>query len=403
MPQLLNRVQPGDVITAERWNLAVDAINQLLLAKPVAGVMVAALSPKGTQQDPIRINTILQITGQHFGYSTGQTKVSFEGPFGAVEVKRSDLLNGSSDSRLLLIVPSIPTMTEDGMTLTLRVDSGVAQDLRSVFVAPVSTEVTGDLFITLRPDVSPNPNPNPLNTTTAPAFAFRLESGISRPARFALSADVTDPSAALPAGFIEGIQFLNSDGSAIAGSAVEMGTEDVRNILVRTPVLTNLAGQSFTLAVTATAGSVTGSFSRTFTVGAPVAAPDSTIDARETGFSVRNPSNGVEPNPLNGTLDGKTIKLKKDYRITVIYNVDVTASEPYDLKLQPPAGTTATGWTAEFTTDTVNPLPGAGSHLVKFNVKPSGSSPAASGKLVFSIKRAGSTSDWSQEYTLQLL
>src|SRR6267142_2861181 len=111
MTQLLNRVQPGDVITAEMWNLAVDAINVLLSSGQTTGIKVAALLPAGTASEPIRVLAALQITGQNFGFALGQTSVVFEGETKVV-VPHSQLLTGSSDTRILLVVPPIPGLPQ---------------------------------------------------------------------------------------------------------------------------------------------------------------------------------------------------------------------------------------------------------------------------------------------------
>ena len=108
MAQLLNRAQPGDVITAELWNLVVDTINELLQSGQTTGIQIAAMLPAGTVGEPIRALVALQITGQNFGYSLGQTRVTFERSGGNVVVSRDQMLAGSSDSRLLFIVPPIP-------------------------------------------------------------------------------------------------------------------------------------------------------------------------------------------------------------------------------------------------------------------------------------------------------
>ena len=77
MAQLLNHAQPGDVITAEDWNLVVDAINELLQSGQTTGIKLQASLPAGTDLDPIRIGLLTQITGQNFGFAIGQSKVKF--------------------------------------------------------------------------------------------------------------------------------------------------------------------------------------------------------------------------------------------------------------------------------------------------------------------------------------
>src|SRR6185295_12300116 len=174
MAQLLKKAQPGDIITADDWNLVVDAINELLQSGQSSGIKVAALLPGGTQIDPIRVGTIQQITGQNFGFSIGQSKVTFESGTISATVLRAQMLAGSFDERLLFIMPPIPGLTPAGLNMTMRVNNGVAEDTRSVFVMPVVIDLTGDMFVTFRAD-TPNPQPNPLETGVGKAADFRSQ------------------------------------------------------------------------------------------------------------------------------------------------------------------------------------------------------------------------------------
>src|SRR5678816_3705143 len=73
MAQLLNHAQPGDVITAEDWNLVVDAINELLQAGQTSGIKINNLIPAATALDPLKIGSLVQVVGQNFGFSIGQS------------------------------------------------------------------------------------------------------------------------------------------------------------------------------------------------------------------------------------------------------------------------------------------------------------------------------------------
>jgi IPT/TIG domain len=409
MPQLLKRVEPGDLITAEMWNAAVDAINQLLQGLPASSVTIAAVSPQGTQGDPIRIGTTLQITGQNFGFSASRTVVSFEGSFGRVEVPRSSLLIGSSDTRLLLIVPAIPTMTQTGMNLTLRVDNGTGSDTRSVFVAPVVIPPMGDLFLTWRSDANPNPNPNPLQPSTAgnprsADFALRLEAA-GTGGTVTLDADITNASVALPAGLADSIVFLNPDGTVIAGNQLQMGENEGRNIVVRIPQLpASFAGQTFTLEVRAAAGSIGGTFSRSFTVGTVVPPADPTITPQRTGLVVIDQNGNVSSDPNNGRMDGTTIRLRKNFRLFVMYNLTLSSSgATYGLTVAPRTGTTLAGWAVQLENTPASLTGPQSGRLVQFSVSPTGTTPASTGHVVFRIQRQGETSEWFEEFAVELL
>jgi hypothetical protein len=421
MAELLKKAQPGDIITAEDWNLVIDAINELLQSGQQSGIKVAALLPPGTAIDPIRIGTIQQITGQNFGFSIGQSKVTFESGATSVTILRAQMLTGSFDERLLFMMPPVPGITSNGMQMTMRVSNGIAEDTRSVFVMPVVIDLTGDMFVTFRADFAPNPQPNPLEAGVGKAaeFRYRLQTGINLPATFALSADILNASVPVPAGLVNSIEFRDDSATVITSKQIEMGKNEGRNITVRIPEIpTAFAGQSFTLKVTATSGPVVGTDQRSLTVGTPVTPPDANIEANQTSFSLMDIGTGnpETPNAQNGILDGTTIKLKVGKRGVVNFSVKLTKAGTYDITILPKQGTALTNWTPEMTPDSVGTRSPDGTKVTlsvasdndqtlrteKFRVTPTaGATPT--GTIVFRIKRQGAPSDFSKEYGVQLL
>src|SRR5215212_242803 len=420
MAQLLKKAQPGDIITAEEWNLVIDTINGLLQSGQGSGIKVAALLPPGTVIDPIRIGTIVQITGQNFGFSIGQTKVTFESGAISVIVLRAQMLAGSFDERLLFMMPPVPTMTPSGMNMVMHVSNGIAEDTRSVFVMPVVIDLTGDMFVTFRADSTPNPKPNPLESGVGKSaeFRYRLQTGINLPATFSLNAEILNATVTVPPGLVESIEFRDDADQVISGRQVPMGKNETRNITVRIPELpTVFTSQTFTLKFTAASGSVIGTDQRSFTVGAPVTPPDVNIEANQTSFSLLDGSgNAQTPSAQTGILDGTTIKLKVGFRSVVNFSVKLTKAGTYDITILPKQGTTLTGWTPEMTPDSVGTRSIDGTKVTvtvasdneltqrteKFRVTPvAGATP--SGTIVFRIKRQGATSDFSKEYGIQLL
>jgi hypothetical protein len=404
MAQLLNRVQPGDVITSEMWNLVVDTINELLQSGQSTGIKVAAMVPAGTIAEPIRIGTLLQITGQNFGYSIGQTSVTFTGAVGSAVIARDKMLTGSSDSRLLLIVPQIPGLPQTGATVALRVDNGVATDDRSVFVMPIVVTLQGDVFVSWRADITPNPNPNPLQANQPAGFAFQLQTGINMPATFNLSAAIPNATAAIPPELPASIEFHDESGNTIPNKSVDMGKSETRNIVVRIPQIPQAwANQSFSLRFTATSGNVTNADTRSFTVGTLVPPTDPNIQPQQTGAVVLEVATGnVDTNPLNGKLDGTTISLKPGRQMIVMFNLKLTQTGNHDLTIQPKSGTTLNGWSPQLV-NTPSPIPGpVDSRLVQFGVTASAGA-TSNGTVVFRIARQGATMDWSKEFDVQLL
>lgn len=401
MAQLLNQVQPGDVITADMWNLVVDTINELLQSGQGAGIKVEATLPTGDTDEPIRVGSLLQITGRNFGYSIGQSSVAFEWPAGKVVVQREKMLTGSSDERLLLVVPPIPGLTETGRTMTLRVDNGLANDVRTVFVMPIVIPLQGDVFVNWRADVTPNPNPNPLQPTLEANFGYRVQTAANLPAVFDLNAEIVNATVTVPQSLIASIEFRGDGGNVISDKRLEMGKNETRNIFVRIPQLpANFANQSFSLRVSASSGSVSNNDARSFTVGTPVPPTDPNIEVQQTGSLVLDTATGgVETNPLNGTLDGATIKLKPAKQMIVMFNVKLSQPGNYDLTIQPKPGATLTGWTLELI-NTLSTI--SGDTFAQIGVKPIAGA-VQNGALIFRIKRQGATADWFKEFGVQLL
>jgi hypothetical protein len=421
MAELLKKAQPGDVITAEDWNLVVDAINELLQSGQQSGIKIAASLPAGTVIDPIRIGTILQITGQNFGFSIGQSKVTFESGNTSVSVLRAAMLTGSFDERLLFMMPPIPGLTPSGMQMTMHVSNGIAEDTRSVFVMPVVIDLTGDMFVTFRADTQ-NPQPNPLETGIGKAaeFRYRLQTGINLPAPFALTAEILNSSVPVPAGFVSSIEFRDDSNNVISSKQIEMGKNEGRNVTVRIPEIpTAMANATFTLKVTAASGTVVGTDQRSFTVGAPVTPPDPNIEANQTSFSLLDMTQGgapVTPNAQTGILDGTTIKLKVGLRGVINFSTRFTKAGTYDITILPKQGTPLANWAPEMTPDSVGQRSADGTRMTvvvasdndqtlrteKFRLTPTAGA-TATGAIVFRIKRQGINSDFSKEYGVQLL
>jgi hypothetical protein len=422
MAQLLNRAQPGDVITAEDWNLVVDAINELLQSGQSSGIAIAATLPPGTINDPFRIGQIVQITGTNFGFSIGQTKVTFEeGGIVRATVLRAQMLAGSFDERLLFMMPTISGISPSGLNMTMKVSNGIAEDHRGVFVMPVVIEVAGDMFVTSRADVTPNPDPNPVQIGVAALFRYRLQTGTNMPAVFALSADIPNPPAGTPPNYVSSIEFRDESNNVITSKQVEMGKNEVKNISVRLPEIPSaFTGQTFTLKVTALSGAVVGTDQRSITVGQQVPPSDPNIEANQSSFTLINmgTGNAETPNPQNGILDGSTIKLKVGFRGVVNFSTRFTKAGTYEITILPKQGTTLANWAPEMTPDSVGTRSPDGTKVTvivnsegdqtqrteKFRVTPVAGA-TSTGTIVFRIKRISpaTTAEFSKEYGVQLL
>jgi hypothetical protein len=407
MAQLLIHAQPGDIITAEDWNLVVDAINELLQAGQTTGIKVAALLPAGTALDPIRIGLLTQITGQNFGFAIGQSKVIFEQLGSQITVNHQNMLSGSSDERLLFIMPAIPGLPADGVTSTMRVNNGVAADTRSVIVRPVVINLQGDVIVTFRGDAPPNPNPNPIVVSQPVSFAYRFQSFTNLAASFDLVADIPAATVAIPAGLVSTIEFRDEGNNVIQNRRIEMGKNETRNITVRIPQVPAAFGaQKFSLRITASSAGVVGSDQREFSVGTIVAEPDPAIEIAQTTHTIFDiPSGNVDSNPLNGQLEsGSIVKLKLNKVLHVPFNVTLKQQGTYTITIAPKQGTTLNNWTLQLinTPPSINAPQNDPPRVFTFGVNPNPGA-VATGAFVFRIKRTGVATEWSKEFTVQLL
>jgi len=404
MPQQLSHVQPGQIITSDMWNLAVDAINGLLQAGQTPGIVIASVVPPGTESDPIRVATTLQITGQSFGYSVGQTSVSFEASFGTSVVPFDKLLVGSSDSRLLLQVPAMPGLPFTGATMALRVSNGLGSDSRTVRVMPLIIPLQGNIFVTWRSDVTPNPSPNPLVAGQPADFAFQIQAaGTNMPATFDLTADVPEASVAVPAGLSESLLVLDAANQNQVINRVGLGRNESRNVIVRIPAIpAGLANQTFTVRLRAATGTLVGADTRTFTVGQVVAPSDPNIQIDPVTSAVFSTTAGTQDTTgQNGSLSGTTIQLRSNWLMVVSFNVTFKQAGTYDVTVQAGSGS---GWNPTLL-NTLSQYPNmnAGdSRPMSFSVTGAANS-STTGTVIFRVKRSDSNADQTRQYSLQLL
>jgi hypothetical protein len=307
------------------------------------------------------------------------------------------------------MMPPIPNITPNGLTMTMRVENGIAADSRTVFVMPVVISLTGDMFVNWRADVAPNPNPNPIAALQPVSFAYRLQSGINIPASFDLTADIINASAPVPAGLVNSIEFRDANNAVISNRQVEMGKSDTRNIIVRIPQIpAAFASQNFTLKVTAFSGKVTGTEQRTFTVGAQVPQIDTKIEVIQLLPQIFDQIGNFEVEASNGRLEGSTIKLKTGRQMIIPFNVKLTQNGIYQVTIQPKPGTTMQGWGPQLV-DTLATVQVPQNNdqtvrLMQIAVTASTSTPPTpTGTLIFRIKRDNAAVEWFKEFGVELL
>jgi hypothetical protein len=143
------QVRPGELITAELINQILAELESLgtrvtkleagVVVTPSESVIITGLQPSG----PVPVQSELRILGKNFGLPAGNV-VTIDG------VPVSQFKGGSTDTQLILDVPLIAGVPEQGKTVTLTVSNpvGFAQTFL-VIVPAVQTTPTGSLFVTL--------------------------------------------------------------------------------------------------------------------------------------------------------------------------------------------------------------------------------------------------------------
>src|SRR5262245_64952359 len=89
--------------------------------------------------NPLHMGDHLEIQGHNFGYSKGAQRVRFD------NVEITEFRIGSSDTRLIVTVPTFTDIPEGGRPVTLTVANGVTSDTRSLTITPANTPVSGNL------------------------------------------------------------------------------------------------------------------------------------------------------------------------------------------------------------------------------------------------------------------
>jgi hypothetical protein len=145
-----SQVRPGELITAELINQILAELESLesrvtkleasgTVVMPNQPVIITGLQPSG----PVPMQSELQIMGRNFSLPSANI-VTIDG----VPVRQ--FKTGSSDTLLILDVPLIAGVTNQGKTVTLTLSNPLGFAQTSMVIVPaVQTTPTGSLFVTL--------------------------------------------------------------------------------------------------------------------------------------------------------------------------------------------------------------------------------------------------------------
>jgi hypothetical protein len=385
------RVQPGDLITADFFNRMLIELNQL--DQRVAALegqssssgqlVITGVFPEG----PLRVGQEIQVTGRNFGVSIGAQRVFIK------DVRVTDFKPQSTDSLLVFDIPSIAGLPDAGMTVTLSV-TNQNTDTRSLFVLPAQLPLGGQVTVTFD-------SMAPLTPVAGSPVTFRynVTSRANQSATFTILPTINVSSN--QAQWQSALQVLDdTSGSPLSGNGLLLAPNQSRFVKVAiTSVPSTPVNAQFSLTVAASAPGVTIiPDTRTFTVGQATPPQDTTIDV----FDIIN---AVPP----GALSGSTVQLSAGKSVTLGCRVHFTVQGTYDVTA---ALTSGSNWTADRDTSstptsyTINPsdigTPAAFQNP-DFIIRAASTGASANGAVELRIQREGQTALRTRPLSLQLV
>jgi hypothetical protein len=389
MPHELQPVRPGDLITAQTWNdllLKIEELEQRIEdLQGSAGGTGLAITGRIPATGPYRIGDTLVLLGRNFQASLGAARVFLN----AVRVLD---LTGSTDTRLVFVIPPVPGVAEPGTEVTLRVLNQTEEVSQPIVLRPALPVLFGEADVNWL-----GVNPATFQPNDAVTFQYRITSRASAPADFLI-----DPLIEVATGqstWQSRLQVLDATSNPIPGRQIRLDPLEQRLFNVRlTQVPAGTAGTPFALTVNATAGAVQGtSGAQPFTVGQPVEPPDTTIEL--------NPTQSF---PNGNELVGDTVTAGAGSTVRVRFTAEFEVPGTYDVTLTTAPGTN--GWTvARFLTTpafydiAAGDIP-AGQRAVRFpeiTIQPTaGASP--SGRVEVRLQRRSATGSRSFSLNLSL-
>lgn len=364
----IQRVLPGDLITAQQMNAMIDTINALqaqvngLSTTQTNQVVITDLvPPSGT----VQVGRELQVLGQNFRFLAGGLQVY-------VDDQRVNVLTSATDTKLVFNIPNTIVVPQAGRPAVLTINNGLTTAQRTLSLLPA-------IILSGAVDVIAN---GTTPTTPAPGtftLNFRLRSRASVDTTF-----VIDPLVSVPA-WQASVQVLQSQVALPARQiTLAAGAETTFAVAFTIPPATN--GTAFNVGVTATSGQVVGaSGAQAFTVGSAAPQPDTTITL---GYSASSQvfGTGAVSSGLISLAAGAsaTVRLSATFTIATTYDISATFAGATNWEVKPVLASTPSPMTI---TAADLQATGTAAKTLEFGVRPLAG--ATNGKLQFSVLRSG--------------
>lgn len=309
----LQEVRPGDLITAADWNDLIQKVQDLedrvdALTNTGGGPIIDQVLPSETR----RIGEDLDLQGRNFGFSQGAHRVFFNG------IRAINFRAGSSDTRLLFEIPTVPGVAEAGTPVEMLVTNASGTASRTITLQPRLVQQQGNISLTFQGSDPVSPTPGVLAT-----FNYRLESQALLPTTVTLT-----PSLSVAA-WQPNLRLVDATGQSLQNRPITLQPNEVILFSLRIdPIPAGTAGNTpFTVGVAAIANGVPGAqdLGRPFTVGTPAEQPDPTVTTLDYN-GTSSPSGIVFGNRIIMATPGDaTIQLRAEFNVASpqTYNVEV--------------------------------------------------------------------------------
>jgi hypothetical protein len=381
MPLVIpDHVEPGDIVQSEEFNGIIDVLHDLwnrvaLLEGGVGGIGVAifSLSPSGD----LRVGQELTIFGRNFGFSIGAHRVFFN------SVRATIFKTGSNDQKLIVEIPDVPGVTEDGTEVTLTATNFTSSDFKKVTLRPVHLDQQGNVSLSFL-----NVTPAPITIGSTPKFKYQLMATVLLPQVVNIVPTVSITS------LQAGLKVLDASDQEIPNRQLQLQPGQSTQINIQLGAIPGGTTQ-FTLDVKANGAGIAGSEdNRPFTINAII-----DIDEEITLFVA---SSSSPPNALQGS----TVNVAGGVPVFVKFTAQFTGNDvrTYDVLSAIMPG--STNWQVErgtgfFSTPATYTISGPGQETPAWKITPLPGA-SASSVIEFTLKRQGSNKKRSSQLTFNL-
>lgn len=373
MASPLDRVRPGDLITAQSINSILDKLQELdtrvgKLEGPGTPtgkqVLITGILPPGPQ----RVGEVLEIVGQNFDFSVKPPRVFLDSTPAEKFIKEK-----CSDTQLLVEIPFVPGVTEAGTPVTLTVANQTTIATGSLTLKPQQQPQQANVYLTYLGE-SPQ--------TPAPGQPFSVNYQVQSQAL--LTAVVTLSGSVTPIDWQNQVQVLDGNGNPIPDGSIKLNPGQSQNFSIRIAQIPSYTAEntSFGLTTNATSPGMAGAHdTQSYIVTSEVKLQSISAD----------PGQAMIGNDTINLARGTSVKVRLEATYKVVGTYDLS------LALQPPT----TNWSAELAPSStpikIEQVPNIQHH--EFTVYAYGNS-SNKGEMIFTVKRQGESSKTSKAFTL---